>query len=442
MNIFMTKARKIVVDIVLIASYAMVVFAIVSSLAAEIKFDTALKMISIFRWTDAENIFRQAIKIDPLDSRYFAGFGKFILLKNSYLDNKLPLLDMAEKLYKLAAGLNPRNADYRFMLGRIRLERLLIITPSDKRTYEQIEQIMDDFKEASKNDPFGFNVSYQVGYAGISVLKLTGQEDREFIVDRLRFTLKIKPSYYIYIYPRLWSYAKDFNLLKAITSDNFNAQNNLYNFLVSNNLWQFWKEQAVIVSIYKQKERLEEFNKERDERSQAVKSLKQNLETERKLAEAGVLERIDGKWQAAEREGDALEYQKAFASRYKEGLVLPEDWEGKSFDEKYTSRDGNMYWPCTISSLIYLPKGKIALKIKARGTPASGMYPYMIVELDGEVIGETFLDSSEWKEYVFKTDTDGGIKVLSISYVNDTYINKNGKAEDRNLFIGEAGFDK
>lgn len=58
----------------------------------------------------------------------------------------------------------------------------------------------------------------------------------------------------------------------------------------------------------------------------------------------------------------------------------------------------------------------------------------MIVELDGEWIGETLVDGPDWKEYSFKINSDGGIRVLSVTFVNDFCDAK----EDRNLFIGEA----
>ena len=72
----------------------------------------------------------------------------------------------------------------------------------------------------------------------------------------------------------------------------------------------------------------------------------------------------------------------------------------------------------------------------AKGSAADGIYPYMIVELDGEGIGEMFVDSTDWKEYLFDVDTDGGMKVLSVTFANDGGNEKKG--EDRNLYVGKV----
>ena len=63
----------------------------------------------------------------------------------------------------------------------------------------------------------------------------------------------------------------------------------------------------------------------------------------------------------------------------------------------------------------------------------------MVVELDGEEIGEVYVDSSEWKDYSFVTETDGGKKVLSVSFINDG--GNKGKGEDRSLYVGDVVID-
>jgi len=89
--------------------------------------------------------------------------------------------------------------------------------------------------------------------------------------------------------------------------------------------------------------------------------------------------------------------------------------------------------------VVNVPKGKANVNIQAKGSPVNGVWPYMIVELDGEEIGETFVDSPEWKEYEFRVDTSGTVpsdtlKVLSVTFTNDG----GNKEEDRNLYVGEA----
>ena len=95
-----------------------------------------------------------------------------------------------------------------------------------------------------------------------------------------------------------------------------------------------------------------------------------------------------------------------------------------------------MYWTGTVDAAVGLPIGESAIKIRAKGEPAYGIWPYMVVELDGEDIGETFVTSSEWKEYTFNINSNGGTKVLSVTFVNDG--GEWEKGTDRNLYIGEA----
>lgn len=112
------------------------------------------------------------------------------------------------------------------------------------------------------------------------------------------------------------------------------------------------------------------------------------------------------------------------------------EWSGKADDGVNVYKDGNIYWTGTASRTIELPEGRVLIKIKARGEQAFSIWPYMIVELDGEEIGETFVDTAQWKEYGFEADTDGGIKVLSVTFPNDG--GDPARGTDRNLYVGEV----
>lgn len=89
-----------------------------------------------------------------------------------------------------------------------------------------------------------------------------------------------------------------------------------------------------------------------------------------------------------------------------------------------------------MDAAILVPKGEARLRIQARGTPAYGTYPYMIVKIDDKIIGSTFVSGPEWKDYEFKINSDGNIKILSIVFLNDAANKK--LREDRNLFIGRV----
>jgi len=103
---------------------------------------------------------------------------------------------------------------------------------------------------------------------------------------------------------------------------------------------------------------------------------------------------------------------------------------------KKAYENGNMYWAGTLSRTIEAPQGKVLIKIKAKGEKARGVWPYMIVELDGRDLGGTFVDTAGWKEYRFTSETEGGSKVLNIIFPNDA--NDETKGEDRNLYVGEV----
>ena len=111
-------------------------------------------------------------------------------------------------------------------------------------------------------------------------------------------------------------------------------------------------------------------------------------------------------------------------------------WKGKSRDGKHVYADGNMYWAGTIHRVVSPENGRVIIRIKARGSKARGVWPYMVVELSGEEIGETYIDSPIWQEYTFSAHADGGPEVLSVTFVNDG--ENKGENEDRNLYIGET----
>jgi len=149
-------------------------------------------------------------------------------------------------------------------------------------------------------------------------------------------------------------------------------------------------------------------------------------------------------------------------------MIFRADWQGTANDGKNIYNQGNMYWSGAIYAPVYAPAGEAVVKIQALGQKARGIYPYMIVELDGEEIGETFVDSAEWKEYTFainsgiprlhpsmdSTDSPqasselrSGLSsvavsvepnVLSVTFLNDYCTEK----EDRNLIVGEARVDE
>lgn len=361
--------------------FILLIIVIIVSFLADAQFNAAAKLIGEYRWTKAESKFEQAIAMNPFNSQYPSELGNLLLRQCEYLSRPMPLLKKAENLYMIALKLNPTCADYWVKLGGI--ESWI---GKETNKYDT-GMVMKCFRSAFRNDPKSSNTSYSIGYLGISILDLLGGEDRKFIFERLRYAINANPQCSGIIYYKVWNKTKDFGLLKDITPESREANERLYNFIAENNLWEFRKEQAGRVAYYKQKESPEEF-------------------TEAEIKKRREMEKIR--------------------------MSPIREWEGATFDGKNVYDKGNMYWSGTITRVIDMPGGESVVKIEAKGSPADGIYPYMIVELEGKEIGELYVDSPGWKEYGFSAKTGSGLGVLSVTFVNDIY---NAKGEDRNLFI-------
>ncbi|MFA6142160.1 MAG: carbohydrate-binding domain-containing protein [Candidatus Omnitrophota bacterium] len=340
------KIRCAVINIILIAFIVLSGFIITRPLLAEIYFNRAG--------------FSDAIRTDPFSSRYPAGFGEAILKEKRYHDDAA-YLDRATRFYERALQLNPGCADYSLKLGQIEIALFL----KDETKTGLIKSAFNNFRRAIKNDPNGFNISYSAGYAGISVWKFLDHDEKEFILDRLKYSLRVRPLYSRYIYPELWNETMDLNLLR----------------------------------------RLEPPGREPD----------------------GYISRLERMERIRSTARRTLNVAK---------VVIESDWHGISYDKKNVYVDGNMFWAGTIDAAIIMPRGKSTIKIQAKGSPADGIFPYMMVELDGRIVGKAYIRNTDWVDYKFTVNTDGGIKVLGVTYVNDS--TDPVKAEDRNLYIGRA----
>lgn len=323
---------------ILIMVFILAVAAIILQFAADLQFNSAKKLESVYLWQEAKGKYRLAVKLNPFNAQYFAGYGDFLRDKSLYQEDRIAWLKMAENLYERALELNPRCAEYALSSGQVKLELFL----SDKDKFkDRLGLGLDVLKRALENDPNGFNTSYSAGYAGMKVWDNLNAVEQEWVLDRFR---KIRP----------------------------------------------------VESAQEKKEKLKR-----------IERIKQG--------------NLSQSWQGKSKGGDVYE-------------------------------NGNMYWEGTVDTVLNVPKGKAMLKIQAKGSPADGIWPYMLVELDGEEIGETFVNSPEWKEYEFRVDTSGTVplggqksaltgtvpsdtlRVLSVTFTNDG----GNKEEDRNLYVGEV----
>lgn len=79
------------------------------------------------------------------------------------------------------------------------------------------------------------------------------------------------------------------------------------------------------------------------------------------------------------------------------------------------------------------PGGPVTFEVVARGTPAAGQWPRMIVEVGGQPVRELEVPDREWRTYVIPTSASPGLRAVRLRFPND-YINPS-TGEDRNLVV-------
>lgn len=351
----MRRILKIALGIVLIGAFLSLAVIIIKPLLAEIRFGEAKMAVKAYLWDDAEKKFIEAINMDPFNSEYPYRYAEFLRRRSLYRDNPVINLLTAEGFYKNAIKLNPNRAEY--FLGLAQAEEALFLKDKIKFN-DRLGKSLNNFKKALSNDPNGFNINYTAGYAGISLWDFLEENDRNFFIAMLNYSLRQKPWYSEYIYKKLYEKTRDVNLLEKVIP-----------------------KEALILNI--------------DRKS---------------------IERVRQESASA--------------------IVPAGKWRGASADGKKDFENGEMFWSGTIYAPIILPKGESTVSIKARSDSANGIFPYMAVGIDGDIIGGVFVNSRDWKEYEFNVKSGGGVRALSVTFTNDGG-NKKLK-EDRNLYVGEA----
>ena len=379
--------KRIIINILLIAGFALLITAVVLPFVAERRYEQARRLEENYRWRKADEVYQQAVRLDPFNAGYFAGYGDFLMRQSQYHKDQSEWLEKAKVLYEQACRLSPGHAESWYSLGKVRLE-IASVASLPRNDW------MKCFRKAIELDPYNFRINYYIGHSLVSVWKPLDTEGRDFAADGLSYVLRSRPSHAEYIYPTIMYYTRDFSVAEKIPPETLIACEKLYYFIQENNLWQFRKQVRERLDFYREKENPEKFKEAKEQRQRLFREL-------RSLAMTGKLEG----WVGESKGGDVY-------------------------------NNGNMYWEGTIDAVVDMPVGKTIIYIMAKGSAADGIYPYMIVELEGEGIGEMFVDNAEWKEYPFEVDTDGGVKVLSVTFANDG-VNEE-KGEDRNLYVGKV----
>ncbi|NQT22243.1 MAG: hypothetical protein HQ579_02275 [Candidatus Omnitrophica bacterium] len=393
--------RRILSSIVLILIFIAVEAAVILPIIANAEFSEAARLEEAYRWKKAGEKYALAAKISPFDTEYLIGYGDYLFRQSLYRKHRAPWLEKAMTIYERATKLNQRCPEYWYKLGNTIRQMALLPQYMGSSRSDNIQLAMKCFKNALLNDPNGFNISYSVSYAALSLWEYLDSEERQLIADRLKYVLKLRPWYSNYIFPEVWEYTSDFSLLERISAGSLAVNKYLLYFVLNNNLLEFYSRQKKNVDFYRQRQDKFKFELEKKEKEKLLSSL-HSLAVKDEL----------------------------------------ENWQGKANDGETPIIDGGMFWNGTINLGIKMPKGKAKIKINAKGTPSGRIWPYMVVELDGKEIGATYVSANEWKEYDFKVETDGGLKILSVMYVNDRCIELDGNREDRNLYVGDVRIDK
>ncbi|MBN1424276.1 tetratricopeptide repeat protein [Candidatus Fermentibacteria bacterium] len=82
------------------------------------------------------------------------------------------------------------------------------------------------------------------------------------------------------------------------------------------------------------------------------------------------------------------------------------------------------------------PGGPVAFEVVARGTPAAGQWPKMIIEIAGQVVRELDVPDREWRTYTVSATVPPGLRIVRMKFPND-YVNQ-ATGEDRNLVIDKV----
>jgi hypothetical protein len=393
--------RKLSINIILVIIFGVLEAAVILLFMSQIYLDRAGNLEKGFRWKRALTTYRRAVILNPFDTGAITELADFLMRQSVYQKDKTSYFEEAESLYAQALELNPRNAEYAVTLGRLQV----VLFFMDKEEYKQkLDEGLKNLRGALKNDPNGIRVGYLAGYAAVSVWKYLNEDDKELFVDRLRYSFANRPLWRLSSdYRYIWRTTADFALLQGVTPRNLESHNRLYNFIQGSSLWRFRAKEEEVVNYYKRKENSREFEDEEKEKLTRIENMKQtHILTGDSSAE----------------------------------FISFESWSGESSNGAQFYEDGNMYWAGTIHGVLGMPEGESVIVIQARGLAANGVFPYMIVEVDGKNVGEKLVDSAEWRDYSFRVNTEGGLKVLSVTYVNDEV--SGGKGEDRNLYVGEA----
>lgn len=107
-----------------------------------------------------------------------------------------------------------------------------------------------------------------------------------------------------------------------------------------------------------------------------------------------------------------------------------ENWEGEQQDKLWSNGVSHMN--------IEVEKEDGFLCLNLRGEKAHNIGPYIIVRLDGNVLGKTMLTEEGWVSLVFEEELEIGEHEVAVEFINNYNNSKEGDdREDRNVYLGD-----
>ena len=390
---FPAGIRRYIAATALSVSFLLIAAILALSYISDGYFRQAQQLEERLQLEKAGRLYSLAMRSDPLNAQYPAALGELLLRQSELAGHDISLLRRAESMYARALRLSPLSAEYTLGLGKAQIGM----------GKEKIGTAFENFRKALINDPANLNISYAAGYAAMTGWRELTDGQKAFAVERLNESLIKRPEYYKFIYDIAWANSGDFETLKAIAPASLSAQKDLYSFILTRKqLYRHRKSQQEAVDSFMRKEDPAEFQRIKDGSRDKMTRIRQNIADENSISH----------------------------------IVKYAQWSGTSYDGVHTYVDGKMFWSGTLYAPIYLPEGESVITVTAKGSAAGGLWPYMLVLVDGTQIGEAFVESDEWGKYDFKIVSRGGIGVLGITFANDGC--DWDRKLDRNLYIKEA----
>jgi len=103
------------------------------------------------------------------------------------------------------------------------------------------------------------------------------------------------------------------------------------------------------------------------------------------------------------------------------------EWEGE-FKEKL--------WRSGTSQIKFVADHPyVAFQLETRVSTAFGWGPYLLVNIDGQILAKCMLNEDGWNSIILRAEITEGEHMLSVEYVNDIY--DPAKEENRNVYLGD-----